>query len=195
MNIIDTILRILVILSFITIKMYWRNAERAANARLPSTVTKRTRFRNRFRIIEIAFYIILLLQLIGVPLLPFTPNAFTRIAGILLILGGAVISVEGRTDLGHNWNHMIDYQVKQRQQLVTDGIYRYVRHPIYAGFVFMLTGVEIVMGSWLFLAFFAVTSAVVYLQSKKEESILARHFAKEYLQYMHHSKMFIPYIF
>jgi protein-S-isoprenylcysteine O-methyltransferase len=90
---------------------------------------------------------------------------------------------------------MIDYQVKEKQALVTEGIYAFVRHPIYAGFLFMLTGVEIILHSWLFVIVFAVVFVFIYLQSTKEESVLARHFGKEYLKYMHRSKMFIPFVF
>ncbi|MBI1863359.1 isoprenylcysteine carboxylmethyltransferase family protein [Candidatus Microgenomates bacterium] len=195
MNIIDLLIKAGIIVSMILIRIYWRAAEEEADMKIPSTSTRRTRFRNQFRAIEIAFYIVLLIQCFVYPILPFNPSIVTQALGLVLFVSGVRISVSGRTALAENWNHLIDYQVKEKQELVTDGVYRLVRHPIYAGFWFMLTAIEILLHSWLFIVVGLGVFVFIYLQSVKEESILARHFGKEYLKYMHRSKMFIPYIF
>lgn len=192
---IDLILKILVLVALLAIRIYWNAAEEDANVRLPSTTTRRTQFRNRFRIVEVIFFLVLIIQCFIYPILPFEPSMVTRIIGIALFLSGVRLSVEGRRALGENWNHMIDYQVKQKQELVTDGIYKYSRHPIYAGFLLMMSGVEIILHSWLWILVIITVFPFIYLQSKKEEAILARHFHKEYLKYLHTSKMFFPYIF
>lgn len=195
MNTIDLILKILVLIALIRVRMYWSAAESEANLKIPSTITRRTRFRNWFRVIEIVFYGTLLIQVFVHPLLPFESNMVTRVLGATLFLGGVWLSIEGRRALGENWNHMIDYQVKQKQELVTEGIYKYSRHPIYAGFLLMLVAVQVILHSWLWIMVVITIFPFIYLQSKKEESILARHFPKEYLRYLHSSKMFFPYIF
>jgi protein-S-isoprenylcysteine O-methyltransferase Ste14 len=191
---IDFLLKIAVLIALASVRLYWYNAESEANLRRPPSNTKRTRFRNRFRIIEIAFYATLILELF-VPILVFEPNHVTRLMGIALFAYGFKLSVEGRRTLGVNWHHMIDYQVKEKQALVTEGIYKHVRHPIYAGALLMLTAVQIILHSWLWIFVFGGILPFIYLQSKKEESVLARHFGKEYLKYLQSSKMFVPYIF
>lgn len=195
MNIVDLILKIAVVIALIIVRLYWHVSEQEADLRRPSTITKRTKFRNYARIIEIIFYVTLLIQIFVYNFLPFNPTFVTRLIGIFFFAAGIRLSVAGRQALGENWNHMIDYQIKQKQQLVTDGIFKYVRHPIYGGFLLMMVGVEIILHSWLFILVAITIFPFIYLQSKKEESILARHFHKEYLSYMHRTKMFFPFIF
>lgn len=191
---IDLILMIAILIATAVVRLYWYNAESLANLKRPPSITKRTRFRNQFRFIEYGYYALLILQ-IFFPLLPFEPNWITRFLGIALFSLGVWMSIEGRRALGTNWNHMIDYQVKEKQALVTDGIYKYSRHPIYAGFFMMLTSVQIIFHSWLWIGVVLLILPFIYLQSKKEESVLARNFGKDYLHYLRSSKMFFPYIF
>ncbi len=191
----DLILKILVLVALLVVRVYWYLAESDADARMPSSVTKRTRFRNYMRIVEVVFYGVLLIQVFVYPILSFGPNLYTRSIGLALFLGGIWLSVEGRRALGENWNHMIDYQVKQKQELVTDGIYKYSRHPIYAGFLLMMTGVEVIIHSWLWILVIVVIFPFIYLQSQKEEAVLARYFGRDYLKYLGKSKMFFPYVF
>lgn len=190
----DFILKAAVLVALAFVRLYWYNAESEANLKRPPSITKRTRFRRQFMVIELSFYALMVLQFF-VPFLTFTPTALTRIFSVVLFGCGVWISIEGRRTLGLNWNHMIDYQVKERQALVTEGIYKYVRHPIYAGFLLMLTGIQVALHSWMFLPVFIIVLTVIYLQSKREEAVLARHFGKEYLRYLQSSKMFFPFIF
>ena len=67
-------------------------------------------------------------------------------ASILLIAAGLGFSVWARQHLGRNWSGTV--QVKQDHQLICDGPYRFVRHPIYAGLVVALLGTALVDNHW-----------------------------------------------
>jgi protein-S-isoprenylcysteine O-methyltransferase Ste14 len=187
-------LELVAVASLIGLRVYWTAAERRACANLPPTTTRRTRFIHILRAIEILFYVLIAIYLLGTPLFTFTPSVASYIVGFGVLYAGIWVAVAGRQALGDNWTHMIDYQVKSRQELVTNGIFSHIRHPMYTGFIAIFTGMFIVFASWLWIAILLVTTAYLYAQAKKEEYLLARHFGKDYLRYVHRTKMFIPYL-
>jgi protein-S-isoprenylcysteine O-methyltransferase Ste14 len=134
------------------------------------------------------------MQLLGLSLFPFPYGMVAQCVGFVMAFTGVVISVMGRRELGLNWAHGGEYQVKNNQELVTIGIYRYIRHPIYLGVMLAYVGGQIVAGSYLsilFLILFVYSSVV---QAKKEEKLLLHYFGKQYEDYMQNTKMLIPYI-
>ncbi len=94
--------------------------------------------------------------------------------------------------LGKNWANLEDYQVLSGQHLVQNGIYRYIRHPIYTGDVLLILGLELALNSWLVLLVIPLIIIVVR-QTLEEERVLQKSFP-EYAQYRKNSKMFIPFI-
>jgi protein-S-isoprenylcysteine O-methyltransferase Ste14 len=94
--------------------------------------------------------------------------------------------------LGKNWVDLEDYQVLPEQLLVTEGIYRYVRHPIYTGDVLLLVGLELALNSWLVVAVL-IPLAVFVRQALAEEALLSRVFP-EYAAYCQRTKRFIPFL-
>ena len=73
---------------------------------------------------------------------------------------------------------------EESTRLVTVGLFRYTRNPIYLGGVFILSGVAILLGS---LTPFAVIPAFIWLiQSifiRVEEGMLETAFGEEYSEY------------
>lgn len=122
---------------------------------------------------------------------PFASNMFTQLLGLILVIIGIGVSVIGRYQLGKNWTHAAHYQVKPQQVLVTTGIYRYIRHPIYIGMCLAYIGAEIVAGSWLFLPIGTVVLFTNWRQARKEEVLLQKHFPT-YRAYQKQSAFFIP---
>jgi protein-S-isoprenylcysteine O-methyltransferase Ste14 len=94
--------------------------------------------------------------------------------------------------LGGNWVDLEDYQVLPTQALVTSGIYQYLRHPIYAGDVLLLFGLELALNSWLVLGVVAIF-VVALRQALAEEKLLARTFPG-YGAYCAQTKRFLPFV-
>ena len=79
--------------------------------------------------------------------------------------------------------------------LVTTGIYRHIRHPIYASAVVGVWGV-VLKGISPAAIFLALASVVLLAATaKKGEAENLRYFGEEYGRYMEKTAMFIPYIF
>lgn len=119
------------------------------------------------------------------------PTKF-RIIGTAIYFGGLATAVIGRLQLGKNWMDLEDYEVLAGQSLVANGIYRYIRHPIYTGDVLLLVGLELALNSWLVLGI-SIPLLVVIRQALAEEAVLSRAFPG-YEAYCMRTKRFIPFL-
>jgi protein-S-isoprenylcysteine O-methyltransferase Ste14 len=80
-------------------------------------------------------------------------------------------------------------------QLVTSGIYKYIRHPLYCSLLLLTWGIFF-KHITLTVVTLAVTATVfLVLTAKADEAECTRFFGSQYQDYMKRSKMFIPYVF
>src|SRR5579885_2431610 len=70
---------------------------------------------------------------------------FIKIFGVTVAVIGLIIAIIARKTLAGNWSATID--LKKNHTLITSGIYRYIRHPIYTGVSFMSLGTLLVLPS------------------------------------------------
>jgi protein-S-isoprenylcysteine O-methyltransferase Ste14 len=105
---------------------------------------------------------------------------------------GLGMAILARVQLGRNWANVEDAQALPGQALVTNGIYRYVRHPIYAGDALLLIGLELALNSWL-VVLMCVPVLIFVKQALSEEALLAQAFPG-YAAYTKQSKRFIPFV-
>jgi protein-S-isoprenylcysteine O-methyltransferase Ste14 len=69
--------------------------------------------------------------------------------------------------------------------LVTDGVFAYVRNPMYLGFGLTLLGLGVLRGgTWLVLASAALMVAIHFAVVAREERYLTDRFGQAYLDYM-----------
>ena len=176
---------------------YWKYSERHADKQRPKTAGHLKKYSLQWfaRCILTTLYFLLPLQLMGFSIFPFSAQTPGQLLGLLLALFGFFLSVWARKALGVNWAHAAEYQVKKKQELITRGIYHYVRHPIYTGIACMLIGSELVAKSWLWFFLMPLLFVGAYLQGKREEKLLVSHFGDEYKNYMKRSKMLVPFVY
>ncbi len=79
-------------------------------------------------------------------------------------------------------------------ELVTDGIYRYVRHPQYLGLIIITVGLLIQWPTIITLAMWPVLVLMYYRLSKKEEKEATETFGERYEEYKRRTPMFLPHI-
>ncbi len=85
--------------------------------------------------------------------------------------------------------------VNRKSRLMTNGIYRKLRNPMYTGIIG--TGITLVLSEFTYvrLAALAILTAVLVLKIRYEEELLEERFGKEYREYKKRSYRLIPYLF
>jgi protein-S-isoprenylcysteine O-methyltransferase Ste14 len=78
--------------------------------------------------------------------------------------------------------------------LVTTGIYRLVRHPLYASLLYLAWGALLKRVAPAQLAFAAAATLLLYITARQEEVFNASKFGPSYEEYMRTTKMFVPYL-
>jgi protein-S-isoprenylcysteine O-methyltransferase Ste14 len=87
-----------------------------------------------------------------------------------------------------------DANFENTSALVKEGLYKYIRHPLYLSLLLVGTGAMIKDPGSLQLVFGSVNLAAIWLTARIEEKEMIARFGEEYQQYMKETKMFIPYI-
>jgi protein-S-isoprenylcysteine O-methyltransferase Ste14 len=116
----------------------------------------------------------------------------SRIIGIVSYTLGLVIAIVSRIQLGKNWSDIESAQVLSNHSIVSNGVYRYIRHPIYVGDLIMLLGFELYLNSWLVLGVLLLIPVVLW-KAVREEKALAS-VLPGYDEYCARTKRFIPFI-
>jgi protein-S-isoprenylcysteine O-methyltransferase Ste14 len=115
-----------------------------------------------------------------------------RITGAILYTAGLALAVTARIQLGESWSDIEVERARPDQPLVSRGVYRYLRHPIYTGDLLLLFGLELALNSWLVLGMALLIPVVVH-QALREEVLLAQ-VVPGYEDYCRRTKRFIPLI-
>lgn len=153
--------------------------------------------RQPFRLIKavkVAVLAGLLLQSFLPEILPIAPDPFPlQVAGVCLFTLGLAVAVAARIQLGRNWSDVESATVLPQQELVAQGLYRYVRHPIYLGDILLLAGYELALNSWGVLLVLPLI-AFVWRKAAQEEALLSSSLPG-YGAYLQSSGRFLPPLF
>ncbi|VAW93165.1 protein-S-isoprenylcysteine methyltransferase [hydrothermal vent metagenome] len=110
----------------------------------------------------------------------------SMILGYMLLFIGIGIFIKG-------WREL--YQARQKNQMITDGLYQFVRHPQYTGLFIALFGEGVIHWPTLFsITIFPFIILAYYFLSLSEEKKVLRQFGEQYKTYQDTVPMFIPRI-
>ena len=116
------------------------------------------------------------------------------LAGIVVFLLGAALRWWAIFTLGRYFT--IDVAVRSTQSVVQSGPYRFVRHPSYTAILIMLLGVGLALANWASLVAMLAGGLIGLLyRVRVEERALVEALGQPYLDYLRHTKRFIPFIF
>jgi protein-S-isoprenylcysteine O-methyltransferase Ste14 len=79
-------------------------------------------------------------------------------------------------------------------KLVTTGLYKFVRHPMYASLLLLGWGMFFKSIHPASIALILVITLALYLTCKVEEKEMITRFGKEYEDYMKRTRMWIPWL-
>lgn len=94
-------------------------------------------------------------------------------------------------DLGKNWS--VSLEVREGHQLVTQGVYRSVRHPMYTAIWLWAVAQGMLLENWL--AGWSVVpafAAMYFLRTPREEQLMCEQFGDQYREYMRRTGRLLP---
>ena len=112
--------------------------------------------------------------------------------GLLITIIGLGFSVWARSKLGRNWSQEVT--IKDDHQLITDGPYALVRHPIYTGLILGFIGSSIALGDLRGLISDVLVFAVLLYKLKLEDKWLKEQFGEPYKEYCKRVASLIPFV-
>jgi protein-S-isoprenylcysteine O-methyltransferase Ste14 len=111
--------------------------------------------------------------------------------GVILILLALLVFWRSHADLGLNWSPTLE--IRTEHKLITNGIFGYIRHPMYASQWIWVIAQPLLIQNWLagFLDLF-VFIAFYFLRVRAEEKMMLDTFGDEYREYMNKTGAVIP---
>ena len=140
----------------------------------------------------VALQFVLLGVLLTAPRLPEPYGAltpFVSLLGLVLMALAGVVLLVSFVGLGNSLT--ASPLPKQRGQLITTGLYAYVRHPIYSGLLLLSLGVVLDAGWWPQLVIALMLFLLLRIKAQFEESLLRKAYPK-YASYALKTPMFFP---
>ncbi|HEY0665916.1 MAG TPA: isoprenylcysteine carboxylmethyltransferase family protein [Gallionella sp.] len=110
----------------------------------------------------------------------------------LLLIGVGLLQLAGKPDTRRNDEPMLEFE--KTTALVTTGIYRYIRHPLYDSLFLLCWGFFFKQPSLLGGVFASIASGFLLAAVHAEEAENIRYFGDAYREYMKRTKRFIPFI-
>lgn len=126
------------------------------------------------------------------PWLKTISQIFSALAIVFVVTGYYQLHRSGghhpRSDFPEN------HHFENTAHLVSRGIYRFIRHPMYSSLLLFAWGTYLGYPTAAGLVVVAVTTVFVVVAAKVEERENIGYFGDKYQEYMKTTKMFIPYL-
>jgi protein-S-isoprenylcysteine O-methyltransferase Ste14 len=113
------------------------------------------------------------------------------------VVGTAVFALalwllwRSHADLGRHWS--VRLEIQQDHSLVTDGVYRHIRHPMYAAHWLWAMAQLLLLPNWIAGPAFLVSFLPLYLRRvPREEQMLLDYFGEQYRTYVSRTGRVIP---
>jgi protein-S-isoprenylcysteine O-methyltransferase Ste14 len=116
-----------------------------------------------------------------------------RWLGLALVVLGVAFSLWAIATLGRHYD--LELEIHRDHELVRNGPYRLVRHPVYTGLGLHFAGACFATGNLLLIAgTLLVTYPALYLRAKAEERLLRERFGPAYDEYARQVGMLVPLV-
>ena len=112
----------------------------------------------------------------------FLARPWTWWVGMSLLHLSLVLVVVAQVQMSRSWR--VGFDEKQRTELVTVGLFRYSRNPVFVGMLLTMLGLFLVLPNALTLLAAALTWVVLQIQVRMEEEYLSKAHGAPYVDYM-----------
>ncbi len=115
------------------------------------------------------------------------------IVGLALVFIGGTLSLVAAVTLRRFYSSTLI--TREDQQLITHGVYRFTRHPIYLGTIMVMMGLPVVVSSLYGLLTMSALIPLFLNRIKIEERLLTEEFGDAYRRYKEATSKLIPFIY
>ena len=117
--------------------------------------------------------------------------AFAPWCGAVLMVAALWLFWRSHFELGENWSQTLE--LRKGHQLIKRGVYRSIRHPMYASIWLWDLAQGLLLQNWLAGWGALVTFAVMYfIRAPREERMMCEFFGQEYRDYMQQTGRLFP---
>jgi len=111
--------------------------------------------------------------------------------GVILLLFALLVFWRSHADLGLNWSPSLE--IRAEHKLITNGIFGYIRHPMYASQWIWVIAQPLLLQNWIagFLDIL-VFVAFYFLRVRAEEKMMLDTFGDEYGEYVKRTGAIFP---
>jgi protein-S-isoprenylcysteine O-methyltransferase Ste14 len=129
---------------------------------------------------------------------PFSPGQLISwflmcVSAFLVLHGVYLLRIVGRPTRERQGEPLLAFE--KTTKLVTEGAYRYIRHPLYSSLLFLTMGIFFKRPTLLAAAMAVAATGFLVATARADEAECIRFFGPSYEQYMKRTKMFIPFLF
>ena len=127
-------------------------------------------------------------------ILPFWDNLIVSYIGFVIYLSAGIFIIVGRVQLGKFGSG--ELITEEGHKLYTEGVYKYIRNPMYSGALFAVIGFCLVFRSIITLLLLPIIYLLLFkVRIDEEERLLYEAFGEEFTNYKKKSKKLIPFIY
>jgi protein-S-isoprenylcysteine O-methyltransferase Ste14 len=114
-------------------------------------------------------------------------------AGALLFAVAIYLIWQSHHDLGRNWTPVV--AMRAEAKLITEGIYKHVRHPMYSAHLLWAIAQIFLLPNWLAgYSFLLAQIPFYFFRIRDEEKMMLEQFGEEYRSYMVKTARLIPFL-
>jgi protein-S-isoprenylcysteine O-methyltransferase Ste14 len=111
--------------------------------------------------------------------------------GVVLMAISLCLFWRSHADLGQNWS--VTLELRKDHQLITHGVYRWVRHPMYTSIWLWCSAQGLMLENWLAGWYAGAAFALMYfVRTPREERMMCEAFGDEYRDYMFQTGRLFP---
>ncbi len=110
-----------------------------------------------------------------------------------VVYGTYLLRTRGRPDQSRQDESLIGFE--KTTALVTNGIYHYIRHPLYSSLLLLSWGIFFKLPSWPGVLLVLIATLALTMTARVEEQENIRFFGSVYSDYMSQTRMFIPFLY